>query len=102
MDATAHGIKVRESTITLLLSAYQDIAAQPGQLEQALTIVDMGLFLNVEPTERMVKALLRLCVAGDDLRSGSRGTSQGLRTRRACDVLCIEHSRRAVRGSRRY
>ena len=100
MDATAHGIKVRDSTITLLLSAYQDIAAQPGQLQQALTIVDMGLFLNVEPTERMVKALLRLCVAGDDLRRGReelrKACARGVRV--TCSTLSILAEPYAVRG----
>ena len=100
MDATAHGIKVRESTITLLLSAYQDIAAQPGQLEQALTIVDMGLFLNVEPTDRMVKALLRLCVAGDDLDRGReelrKACERGVRV--TCSALSILAEPYAARG----
>lgn len=70
MDAIEQGIKVTERTITLLVESYEHVASQPDQLAQALTFADMGAFLNIEPSERMIKALLRLCVAGNDIDRG--------------------------------
>lgn len=99
MDAMEQGIKVTGRTISLLLEAYEHVASQPGQLQQALTIADMGAFLNVEPSERMVKALLRLCVAGGDLERGRKelrkAFEQGVRvTYTAVSILALPYAER--------
>ena len=70
MDAIEAGMEPTDRTFTLLMESYGDVVAQPGQLEQALTIMDMGSFLNVRITERMATVMLRLCVSGNDLERG--------------------------------
>ncbi len=70
MDAIEAGMEPTDRTFTLLMESYGDVVAQPGQLEQALTIMDMGSFLNVRITERMTTVMLRLCVSGNDLERG--------------------------------
>lgn len=99
MDALEQGIKVTGRTISLLLEAYEHVASQPGQLQQALTIADMGAFLNVEPSERMVKALLRLCVAGGDFERGREELRKAVQrgvpvTYTAVSILALPYAER--------
>jgi len=70
MDAIEAGMEPTDRTFTLLMESYGDVVAQPGQLEQALTIMEMGSFLNVRITERMTTVMLQLCVSGNDLERG--------------------------------
>ena len=70
MDAVEKQIPIDTSTITFLLASFTDSATQPGQLQSAIAVMNMGQFLNLEPTTATLNALLRICVAADDLDRG--------------------------------
>jgi len=70
MDAVEKRIPIDTSTITFLLASYADVASQPGQLQSAIAVMNMGNFLHLEPTTATLNALLRICVAADDLDRG--------------------------------
>jgi pentatricopeptide repeat protein len=69
MDAIESRIAVDACTISSLLTAYcsGSSVAEPGMLDQAFAIVELGRFLRVEPTPAVINSLLRACVAAGDL-----------------------------------
>ena len=70
MDAIEKQVPIDASTITFLLASFTESAAQPGQLQSAIEVMNMGEFLNLEPSTATLNALLRICVAADDLDRG--------------------------------
>ena len=70
MDAIEQQIPLDSLTFAFLLGSFNEIASQPGQLRQALDIMNMSEFLNIEPTTATLNALLRVCVAAGDFARG--------------------------------
>ena len=70
MDAIEQQIPLDSVTFAFLVGSFNEIASQPGQLRQALDIMNMSEFLNIEPTTATLNALLRVCVAAGDFARG--------------------------------
>lgn len=70
MDAIEKQIPLDSVTFAFLVGSFNEIASQPGQLRQALDIMNMSEFLNIEPTTATLNALLRVCVAAGDFARG--------------------------------
>jgi len=68
MDALESQIPVDACTISSLLTAYAtSYATTKDVLEQAFAIVELGKFLQVEPSPRVINSLLRVCVTAGDM-----------------------------------
>lgn len=72
MDAIEQQIPLDSVTFAFLVGSFNEIASQPGQLRQALDIMNMSEFLNIEPTTATLNALLRVCVAAGDFARGRK------------------------------
>lgn len=69
MDALESRIPVDACTISSLLTAYASPQAgiAGDVLDQAFAIVELGKFLQVEPTPGVINSLLRVCCAAGDM-----------------------------------